>query len=143
MDLQGRNLTRDLRGDDVAVLQRELRQLGYEIPDDEVEKKIFGDQTFKAVLEFQRAHGLKANGDILGLTAAASGIIDSPSTSRVRAFWGLPAGDLSPVRTFLGRAGLTYAELTDLLATRFINPRLPTRTVDLAPSTSTSYSSPV
>ncbi|HEX8922100.1 MAG TPA: neuraminidase-like domain-containing protein, partial [Pyrinomonadaceae bacterium] len=78
--------------------------------------------------------------DTLGLPAATWDIIINQSTSGVREFWGqpprLPLENLSIVRTFLSRSGLTHAELTELLKTRFINPNLPTQAVTIEPATS-------
>jgi len=61
MNLQGRNLEPNLRGDDVTLLQSELRRLRLktQIVDQE---GFFGSTTLLAVQEFQRLHGLNANG---------------------------------------------------------------------------------
>src|SRR5687767_4202716 len=69
MKLQGRNLSLNLRGRDVALLHRELRQLGIEIPEDEVRRFTFGRGTVRAVTEFQRRNGLEANGVVDERTA--------------------------------------------------------------------------
>lgn len=53
MKLQGRILTIETHGEDVALLHQELMQLDSPIPGDEVERKYFGPGTRKAVLEFQ------------------------------------------------------------------------------------------
>ena len=61
MKLQGRNLEPNLRGDDVKLLQSELRtlKLKTQIVDPE---GFFGSTTFLAVQEFQKLHGLEATG---------------------------------------------------------------------------------
>jgi hypothetical protein len=71
MNLQGRDLIRDMQGDDVALLHRELRQLGAEIPDEERERSFFGAGTFLAVVEFQRKDGLEPTGRVDAVTAEA------------------------------------------------------------------------
>ena len=45
MQLQGRELTSGMQGDDVRLLQTELGQLGFEIPPDEQEEGLFGPGT--------------------------------------------------------------------------------------------------
>lgn len=71
MKLSGRNLSLNLRGRDVALLHRELRQIGLIIPDDEVRRVVFGRETQKAVAEFQRKNGLESNGIVDERTVAA------------------------------------------------------------------------
>jgi peptidoglycan hydrolase-like protein with peptidoglycan-binding domain len=68
MKLQGRNLEPNLRGDDVKLLQSELRKLKLKtlIVDPE---GFFGSTTFLAVQEFQRLHGLEATGIVDQQTA--------------------------------------------------------------------------
>ncbi len=66
MNLQGRNLKPNLRGSDVALLQEELRRLGFEIMDLE---GFYGSMTFLAVQEFQRQHDLPATGIVDAVTA--------------------------------------------------------------------------
>jgi peptidoglycan hydrolase-like protein with peptidoglycan-binding domain len=66
MKLQNRNLSTGLQGDDVKLLQAELKQLKFQISDAD---GVFGDTTLKAVSEFQRTHGLVANGLVDGDTA--------------------------------------------------------------------------
>lgn len=70
MNLQGRNLQPNLRGNDVKLLQSELRQLKLktQIVDQE---GFFGSTTFLAVQEFQRLNGLQATGIVDERTAAA------------------------------------------------------------------------
>ncbi len=50
MNLQGRNLALNMRGDDVALLQTELRQLDLQIADP---PGLFGSTTLLAVQRFQ------------------------------------------------------------------------------------------
>ena len=61
MKLQGRNLEPNLRGDDVKLLQSELRQLKLktQIVDPE---RFFGSTTFLAVQEFQKRHAREPTG---------------------------------------------------------------------------------
>jgi peptidoglycan hydrolase-like protein with peptidoglycan-binding domain len=70
MNLQGRNLEPNLRGDDVKLLQAELRQLKLQtqIVDQE---GFFGSTTSLAVQEFQRLNGLNGNGIVDERTAVA------------------------------------------------------------------------
>jgi hypothetical protein len=66
MDLQGRNLALTSRGDDVALLQAELRQLDFEIADP---PGLFGSTTQLAVRHFQTAQGLRVSGVVDARTA--------------------------------------------------------------------------
>lgn len=69
MDLQGRTLEPNVHGDDVALLHRELRLLGFTIGDRE---GLFGSTTFVAVQQFQRDHGIEpTNGIVDARTARA------------------------------------------------------------------------
>ncbi len=63
MKLQGRNLEPNFRGDDVKLLQSELRQLKLktQIVDPE---GFFGSTTFLAVQEFQNLHRLEVTGTV-------------------------------------------------------------------------------
>ncbi len=58
MNLEGRNLQLNLRGDDVRRLQTELRQLNFSVNI----TGIFDTFTFVAVEQFQRAHALRPTG---------------------------------------------------------------------------------
>lgn len=58
MNLQGRHLFITLLGQDVQLLQSELQQLGFKIPDDELQKLAFGKGTLDAVPLFQKQNGL-------------------------------------------------------------------------------------
>ena len=71
MNLQGRNLSINLQGADVVLLQTELGQLGYQIPSLEVTGQRFGTNTQTAVQDFQRKRGLPANGVVDSVTAKA------------------------------------------------------------------------
>ncbi len=86
MNLQGRELTVDLQGRDVALLQRELRDLGLTIPDDELGRQFFGEATVRAVSDFQRGHQLKPTGVVDEATAAAinAALRDLPRVVRGR-----------------------------------------------------------
>ncbi|MBD2565344.1 MULTISPECIES: Tc toxin subunit A-related protein [Nostoc] len=66
MELQGRNLSVKMTGEDVTLLQQELRQLGFTIEDRE---SLFGNSTFLAVQEFQRQQSIEATGVVDEATA--------------------------------------------------------------------------
>ena len=68
MQLQGRNLSENLRGDDVKLLHEELGKLGFSIND---RVGFFGRATRKAVLEFQKNHQMPATGVVDQRTARA------------------------------------------------------------------------
>src|SRR6266566_5239566 len=53
MQLQGRTLSIEMRGDDVALLQRELGLLGFTIPAVEIEQQLFDQGTQQAGLVHQ------------------------------------------------------------------------------------------
>ncbi len=69
MKLQRRNLSIRLQGDDVRLLQKELRELGFDIPAGEVTPALFGLQTEDAVERFQTSHRLRATGIVDPQTA--------------------------------------------------------------------------
>src|SRR5258708_30144778 len=71
MKLQGRNLSRAMQGDDVKLLQSELGQLGFKIPDSELQRAFFGPGTFEAVETFQKQKGLGTTGVVEAATASA------------------------------------------------------------------------
>src|SRR5262245_13868322 len=71
MNLQGRNLSINLAGQDVRLLQSELQQLGFQIPDNELQKSAFGQGTLAAVTQFQNQNKLQATGIVDGATAKA------------------------------------------------------------------------
>ncbi|MBE9128304.1 MULTISPECIES: neuraminidase-like domain-containing protein [unclassified Coleofasciculus] len=66
MELQGRNLSLRMTGEDVTLLQEELRQLGFTIEDRE---SLFGNSTFLAIQEFQRQQSIEATGVVDEATA--------------------------------------------------------------------------
>ena len=74
MKLQGRNLSIEMTGEDVKLLQSELMQLDYAIPADEVETAFFGKVTRQVVREFQKAEELKT-----------TGIVDEKTAERINA----------------------------------------------------------
>ena len=71
MQLQGRNLTTGLRGDDVKLLHSELKQLGFLIPSEEVTGGLFGEGTASEVKRFQTSHQLRPTGVVDATTATA------------------------------------------------------------------------
>lgn len=71
MKLQGRNLSLQMDGEDVKVLHRELSQLGYTIPAQEIERGLFEKGTYEAVLMFQQTRNLRATGVVDEATAKA------------------------------------------------------------------------
>jgi hypothetical protein len=75
MNLQGRNLSTNLTGGDVALLHTELAQLGYTtIPAPEVRGQLFGPGTLQAVQDFQRKRGL-----------TVTGVVDPPVAKAINA----------------------------------------------------------
>ena len=68
MNLQGRNLSLNMRGPDVTLLQQELRELKYAIPQTEVH---FGKATRTAVLALQQLERFQPTGIVDQRTAAA------------------------------------------------------------------------
>jgi peptidoglycan hydrolase-like protein with peptidoglycan-binding domain len=71
MNLQGRNLSANISGADVALLQTELGQLGYTIATVDVARKSYGPTTGQSVRDFQRKHGLPVTGVVDPPTAKA------------------------------------------------------------------------
>lgn len=61
MKLKDRNLKLRMTGEDVTLLQSELRQLGYSITD---RNGYFGKSTHEAVVQFQKQHGLEVTGEV-------------------------------------------------------------------------------
>ena len=79
--------------------------------------------------------------EFLGLTAVEQQIITNPSPVNPWKLWGYQNGakwlsELTGVRVFLYRSGLSCQELNDLLDTRFINPDPANPTVSIKPKTS-------
>jgi peptidoglycan hydrolase-like protein with peptidoglycan-binding domain len=70
MNLEGRNLEPNMRGDDVRRLQTELNQLGFNLG----VNGFFDSMTYLAVRQFQQEHGLDANG-----------IVDEETARRINA----------------------------------------------------------
>ena len=70
MQLQGRDLQINMRGDDVALLHQELIQLGYTIPDDELREQRFGMGTRASVLDFQKLSGRDPTSIVAGAVAS-------------------------------------------------------------------------
>jgi len=71
MKLQDRNLSLRMDGEDIKLLHRELSQLGYTIPPQEVENGLFEKGTHEAVLMFQQTRNLRATGIVDETTAKA------------------------------------------------------------------------
>lgn len=69
MNLQERNLSIDMQGEDVQLLHSELQSLGYDVPREEIARRFFGPATHEAVLDFQRKHGPEPNGIVDERTA--------------------------------------------------------------------------
>ncbi|QYO67820.1 peptidoglycan-binding domain-containing protein [Leptolyngbya sp. 7M] len=61
MKRQGRELSRDMQGEDVKLLQTELRQLNRFIRDDEFNQSFFGETTQQAVFDIQKLDNLPAS----------------------------------------------------------------------------------
>jgi len=72
MNLQGRDLKRKHRGEDVRLLHTELRKLGFRIPAQEYTQRNFGPVTQSAVRAFQTRHNLSPTGVVDEATAGAS-----------------------------------------------------------------------
>jgi len=69
MNLQGRDLSIEMNGEDVRLLQSELLQLGFRISPAEIQRHFFGPVTREVVLEFQHRHGLGTSGVVNERTA--------------------------------------------------------------------------
>ncbi len=68
---QGATLTMGQRGERVALVQQRLKQWGYYTGDVD---GVFGRGTYNAVVRFQKANGLTADGQVGQRTAAAMGV---------------------------------------------------------------------
>lgn len=64
MKLQGRSLSIQMQGDDVALLQLELRHISFDISSDEVESKLIGHATRRAAANFQQTQNLHTGNGI-------------------------------------------------------------------------------
>jgi peptidoglycan hydrolase-like protein with peptidoglycan-binding domain len=71
MNLQGRNLSVDVQGEDVRLLQSELRQLGFNVPASELQEAFFGPGTHEAVVRFKERLGLEPIDVVDAATATA------------------------------------------------------------------------
>ncbi len=71
MNLPGRTLSLGTIGNDVETLHHSLRQLGYSIDEDEVDKRRYDTSTLRAVMAFQKARHLVMTGIVDDATAAA------------------------------------------------------------------------
>ncbi|HYP54533.1 MAG TPA: peptidoglycan-binding protein, partial [Pyrinomonadaceae bacterium] len=69
MKLRSGALRMGMSGEEVRALHRELAQLGYAIPEDESRASLFGSATRQAVVEFQQAQALGADGVVGPKTA--------------------------------------------------------------------------
>lgn len=69
MELRNRNLSLQMQGEDIALLQRELKQLGFTIAEDETLGRVFGQSTRQAVVLIQRRGGLEPTGVVDNRTA--------------------------------------------------------------------------
>lgn len=83
MDLQGRDLKRDMRGHDVALLQRELVWIGFEVPFEERRDSVFGGGTAGAVSLFQKQRGMETTGVVDAQTARAINAVVGAETLTV------------------------------------------------------------
>ncbi len=62
----GRKLSIRMKGEDVKLLQENLKRLGFPITD---KHGFFGKSTKQAVIEFQKKHGVEMTGVVDELTA--------------------------------------------------------------------------
>jgi hypothetical protein len=79
MKSKSRILVNGTRGDDVRLVQEQLRRLGFRIPASETRDAVFGPRTQAAVRKIQEKAGLKATGVVNRATARA---IDEQIASR-------------------------------------------------------------
>ncbi len=78
-------LTKGMNNDDIMILQQELKNLGY-FTYDEITSH-YGDITEKAVIEFQKAQGLEANGQF-----------DNPTFEKLKEFRKKPLSFERPLK---------------------------------------------
>ena len=69
MKLQDRNLSINMQGADVKLLQAELRALGFDIPVAEIRESFFREVTQQAVMRLQEKFGLECTGVVDRRTA--------------------------------------------------------------------------
>jgi len=62
VNLKNRALYSQMQGNDVRLLQLNLKQLNFSISSEELKKKFFGPETSKAVSEFQKKNNLESTG---------------------------------------------------------------------------------
>ncbi len=86
MELQGRELTVGMQGDDVRLLHTELRILAFRIAESERADAAFGGSTTEAVGTFQGAEGLPVTGVVDKETAARINVRVDERTPPVREF---------------------------------------------------------
>ncbi len=80
MKPDARNLSVNMRGEDVKLLQKTLSKLGFSIEDKD---GFFGKTTRRAVLDIQKKHGMKATGIVDKETAEVINTnIDAPEQQR-------------------------------------------------------------
>ncbi len=80
MKPDARNLSVNMRGEDVKLLQKRLSKLGFSIEDKD---GLFGKTTRRAVLDIQKKHGLKATGIVDKETAELINTsVDAPEQQR-------------------------------------------------------------
>ena len=70
MELHSKKLSLGSEGEDVSLLHKELRTLGFDIPPHEVSGASFGLGTRDAVAAFQNSHDLNPTGVVDRETAA-------------------------------------------------------------------------
>jgi hypothetical protein len=95
-----------MRGDDVALLQRALRLIGYAEPVDERRDAVFGGSTFEAVSRFQKERGMEVAGVVDAQTALAITVVMEAETVTVQ---GRVAG-----HTRAG-VGLLHVDIVDII----------------------------
>ncbi|MGH7845743.1 MAG: neuraminidase-like domain-containing protein [Candidatus Binatia bacterium] len=100
MKLQGRDLSFQMKGEDVKLLQDELKQLGYVIAPQEIRDGRFGASTRKAVLDFQKKRGM--NG---------SGVVDQQAAREISAAVEAAQVAVSPIKPGPGQRFLTQPEV--------------------------------
>lgn len=111
-----RELSRGMSGQDVSMLQRLLKDLGYSVGSVD---GTFGAQTRSAVMSFQRNNGLKADG-IAGArtirrlvsSSAVRGDTVSSSSSRKQLSYGMSGSDVLHLQQWLSAYGYYHGSFT-------------------------------